>query len=237
VAEGSIVGDAVTEVTDPPDSTQRPASSTVAQVADVLRRQVLMCELMPGRQLRQDTLATALGVSRVPLREALRLLAGEGLLVHRPNQGYFVARLSADEFQQIVFLLDYLESELIRTVRWPTDDEVAAMRGLNSQIFGGARGGRLAEVTDLNRQLHFMIFRLSPKALLLAETERFWKLAQPYRLLHVASRDMERSAREHEDLIDALVARDRGLCLRITSSHRHSTMQVAVEIISATEEG
>jgi DNA-binding GntR family transcriptional regulator len=208
-----------------------PRPDTVASAVATLRRQVLHCELMPGQQIRQDVMAAALGVSRVPLREALRVLAGEGLLVHRPNQGYFVAKLSADEFRQIVFLLEYLETELIRTLRWPTDDELVDLRALNAQVLDAARSSDLATVTNLNRRLHFRVFRLSPQELLLAEAKRYWVLAQPYRLLHVASSDMERSARQHEELIDALAARDRGLCLRITSDHRRSTMTVAMEMI------
>lgn len=215
-------------------SDTEPRPDTVSTAVAVLRKQVLHCELMPGQQIRQDVMAAALGVSRVPLREALRVLAGEGLLVHRPNQGYFVAKLSADEFRQIVFLLEYLETELIRTLRWPTDDEIAALRTLNAQVLAAARGSDLATVTDLNRRLHFMVFRLSPQELLLAETERYWVLAQPYRLLHVASSDMERSARQHDELIDALAARDRGLCLRITSDHRRTTTTVAMGMIGST---
>jgi DNA-binding GntR family transcriptional regulator len=207
----------------------------VASVVATLRRQVLHCRLMPGQQIRQDEMAAALGVSRVPLREALRVLAGEGLLVHRPNQGYFVAKLRAEQFEEIVCLLDFLETELIRTMRWPTDEEIAHLRSLNAQVLEASQSADLATVTDLNRRLHFTIFRLSPRELLLAETERFWVLAQPYRLLHVASSDIGRSARQHEELIDALAARDRALCLRVTSDHRRSTTTVALGMIGSPE--
>jgi DNA-binding GntR family transcriptional regulator len=224
-----------TEIPDPnADSEGRMTS--VAYAVETLRRKVLHCELMPGQQIRQDEMAATVGVSRVPLREALRVLAGEGLLVHRPHQGYFVAKLSADQFRQIVFLLDYLETELIRTVRWPTGEELRQLRDLNARMFEAAEASDLATVTDLNRQLHFTIFRLSSQEFLLAEAERYWKLAQPYRLLHVASSDMNRSAHQHEELIDALAAHDRGLCLRISSDHRRSTMAVAIAMIGTTRE-
>jgi DNA-binding GntR family transcriptional regulator len=191
---------------------------------------------MPGQQIRQDEMAAAVGMSRVPLREALRVLAGEGLLVHRPHQGYFVAKLSAGQFQQIVFLLDYIETELIRTVRWPTEEELRRLRDLNAGVLQAAEASDLATVTDLNRRLHFSVFRLSPQEFLLAEAERYWKLAQPYRLLHVASPDMDRSAHQHEELIDALAAHDRGLCLRVSSDHRRSTMAAAIRMIGTARE-
>lgn len=219
-----------------PNAGSEAHTSSVASAVETLRRKVLHCELMPGQQIRQDEMAATVGMSRVPLREALRVLAGEGLLVHRPRQGYFVAKLSADQFRQIVFLLDYLETELIRTARWPTDEELRRLRDLNARVFEAAKAADLATVTDLNRQLHFTIFRLSPQEFLLAEAERLWKLAQPYRLLHVASSDMNRSARQHEELIDALAAHDRGLCLRISSDHRRSTTAVAIGMIGPAGE-
>ena len=101
-------------------------------------------------------------------------------------------------------------------------------------MLDAARSSDLATVTDLNRRLHFMVFRLSAQELLLAETERYWMLAQPYRLLPVASADLERSARQHNDLVGTLAARNRGLCLRITSDHRRSTMTVAIGMIDTT---
>lgn len=215
-----------------PEGEARPSS--VSAAVEKLRRKVLHCELMPGQQIRQDDMAAVLGVSRVPLREALRVLAGEGLLVHRPHQGYFVAKLSAEQFRQIVFLLEYLETELIRTVRWPTEEELRRLRELNARVVAATGTSDFATVTDLNRQLHFSVFRLSPQEFLLAEAERYWQLAQPYRLLHVASSDMDRSAHQHDELIDALAAQDRGLCLRISSDHRRSTTTVAIDMIATS---
>ncbi|TQC48790.1 GntR family transcriptional regulator [Rhodococcus sp. WS4] len=218
-------------VTAPSD--REVGSSSVAVAAEALRRMILHCDLMPGQQLRQDEMAAMLGVSRVPLRESLRILAGEGLLTHRPHHGYFVAKLSAQEFTQIVFLLDCLETEFIRTLRWPTDAELQQLRELNAQVLEASRTAGLAITADLNRQLHFMVFRLSPHKFLLAEAERYWKLTQPYRLLHVASPDMGRSAHQHDELIDALAARDRALCLRISSDHRRSTTMVTLSMIDS----
>lgn len=228
-------GDKTVKVDAPEPSADREVRpSSVTSAVEALRRKVLLCELMPGQQIRQDEMAAAIGVSRVPLREALRVLAGEGLLVHQPHQGYFVAKLSADQFRQVVFLLEYLETELIRTIRWPTGEEIVQLRNLNIRVFQAARASDLATVTDLNRQLHFTIFRLSPQQFLLDEAERYWKLAQPYRLLHVASPDMIRSTHQHEEIIDALAARDRGLCMRISSDHRRATTAVAIGMLGAT---
>lgn len=176
----------------------------------------------------------ALGISRVPLREALRVLTAEGLLTHRPYQGYFVSRISARELDQIYGLLEFLQTELIRTVRWPEGDELEQLRAINRDIGRAARDGDLDAVSSVNRALHTRIFRLSPMALYLAEAERPWALAEPYRLLHVATTDAAIAIEQHDQLIDALAAQDRALCLRVLARHRRETRTAALTMLTGS---
>ena len=204
-----------------PDGT--PPSRSVASVIDQLRAMIINRDLLPGEQIRQEEMARLLGISRVPLREALRVLTTEGLLTHRPHQGYFVTRLSTGDLEQIYDLLEFLETELIRTVRWPGDDELAMLRSINLEIAQAAGHRDVSAVNRLNRELHRRIFQLSPLAIYLAEAEKFWTLSEPYRLLHVATTDTAVATEQHEQLIDALAAHDRALCLRILAQHRRAT--------------
>jgi DNA-binding GntR family transcriptional regulator len=207
-----------------PDTTAgRPGGRSVASVINQLRAMIISADLLPGEQVRQEAMARILGISRVPLREALRVLTTEGLLTHRPHQGYFVTRLSAEQLEQIHHLLEFLETELIRTARWPTDDELAALRSINSQITRAAAERDVSAVSQLNRELHRRIFQLSSLAIYLAEAEKFWTLSEPYRMLHVATTDAAIAAEQHEQLIDAFAAHDRALCLRILAQHRRET--------------
>jgi DNA-binding GntR family transcriptional regulator len=176
----------------------------------------------------------ALGISRVPLREALRVLTAEGLLTHRPYRGYFVSRISARELDQIYGLLEFLETELIRTVRWPEGDELEQLRAINRDIGRVARDGDLDAVSSVNRALHTRIFRLSLVALYLAEAERLWALAEPYRLLHVATTDAAIAIEQHDQLIDALAAQDRALCLRVLARHRRETRTAALTMLTGS---
>jgi DNA-binding GntR family transcriptional regulator len=201
-----------------------------------LRDLVVRGELKPGDQIRQDEMAAMVGVSRVPLREALRVLATEGLLTHRLNQGYFVANLSPEEFKQIVTLLEFLEIELLRTARWPTDDEIAQLREINAELSAATSAADPIASNEANRQFHFALFRLSPHKVYAAEAERYWALAEPFRLLHVATTDTESIRSQHEQLIDALAARDRALCLRVLNEHRRDTLTAALTAASSREE-
>lgn len=210
---------------------------SVAAVVDRLRGQILDRSLMPGEQIRQEEMARRLGISRVPLREALRVLTTEGLLTHRPHQGYSVAKLSAAKLRQIHSLLEFLETELIRTVRWPAEEELDELRTINATMADAARVGDVAAVNRLNRELHRRIFALSPLEIYFAEAERFWSVSEPYRLLHVSSTDAKIATEQHEQLIDALAARDRALCLRVLSEHRRDSQHAALNMVEALESG
>jgi DNA-binding GntR family transcriptional regulator len=196
---------------------------------------VVKGELRPGDQIRQDEMAAALGVSRVPLREALRELASEGLLTHRLHQGYFVAELSTEEFRQIAALLEYLETELIRSARWPTAAEVAELRLLNAKLSRNESSADPTDSNEANREFHFAIFRLSPMKIFVAEAERYWDLTEPFRLLHIATTESDDIQIQHEQLIDALAAQDRGLSIRMMNEHRRSTLTAALAALSKRE--
>lgn len=205
---------------------------TVSAVLGQLRGLIVNGDLLPGEQIRQESMARMLGVSRVPLREALRVLASEGLLDHRPHQGYFVAKMNTQDLEQIHTLLEFLETELIRTARWPSDEEVTELRHLNGQFAAAAEANDPTVMNRINQEFHGRIFDLSPLSLLRAETSRFWMLSDPYRLLHVATTDGRAVAAQHEQIIDAIAAHDRALLLRAAAEHRRETHLAAQHTLS-----
>lgn len=218
-------------MTVPDDSDRSIRTGSVAAVVERLRAKILDGTMAPGEPIRQEDMARRLGISRVPLREALRVLATQGLLNHRPNQGYSVAKLSEDETRQIYALLEFLETELMRTARWPSDAEIAELRALNAEIADAGRVGDHAAVNRLNRALHSKIFALSPHEVFMAEAERFWTLSDTYRLLHVASTDVRIAVNQHEELIDALAAQNRPLSLRLHIAHRRDAQDAVLAMI------
>jgi DNA-binding GntR family transcriptional regulator len=99
--------------------------TVVDQVADALRARILSGGLPEGRQLRQETLAAELGVSRIPLREAFRRLEAEGLLTIAPHRGAVVSVLSLEEIAELFDLRAMIEPDLIaRACRALTDCEL-----------------------------------------------------------------------------------------------------------------
>ena len=85
------------------------------EIADAIRNQILRGELEPGTPVRQDDLAAEFEVSRVPVREALRSLASEGLMLWQPHQGFRVAQLKPAEAREILEIRSVLE---VRALEW-----------------------------------------------------------------------------------------------------------------------
>ena len=108
--------------------------AAVDSVVTEIRLLISSNQLSPGEQLRQEEMAQRLGVSRVPVREALRLLTEHGLLVHHANRGYFVARRAPLELVQIVRMLDLFEKDLMSTIEWPDDELLAELESMNREI-------------------------------------------------------------------------------------------------------
>ena len=98
----------------------KPDGGVPAKIANELRSLIARGTLAPGMRLGQTELAEQFNASRVPVREALKLLSSEGIIEHDPNRGFFVTRLSRDEAEQLFTLRHLVEDELLSTIEWPS---------------------------------------------------------------------------------------------------------------------
>jgi DNA-binding GntR family transcriptional regulator len=206
----------------------KPGISVDRVVAAVLAR-ISSGELNPGEQLRQEDLAEELGVSRVPVREALHALAEQRVLIHQNHRGFFVAKRNAHEVAQFARMLALIEDEVLASVRWPTAEEIARLRELNDRMLAVADDYDASDTAALNREFHFVIFGLSPHHIMVEELERLWRLAHPYILADMMSPDSRRARiAEHDVLIDRLRDQDRAGVVEALARHRTRSRPVAV---------
>lgn len=98
-----------------------------------LRRLIQIGLVAPGEHLRQEEIADHMRISWVPVREALLMLAADGVVVHRPNQGYFVPKISAAPIREIYQMRGLLESALLARLRWPSAEELAEINELDER--------------------------------------------------------------------------------------------------------
>lgn len=197
---------------------------SVEMVLQQIRAKIVSGELHPGEQIRQHEMADELGVSRMPLREALNVLAEQGLLMHRANAGYFVAKRAPNELAQIRRILQLLENELFDSIEWPDQACLAELRDLNAQMRACATAEDWSPLVRLNREFHLTIFSLSPHKLILAEVRRLWALADLFISTKMAdSQARLRTVDEHELLIQCLASQERSKCIETMELHRRST--------------
>jgi DNA-binding GntR family transcriptional regulator len=205
--------------------------AAVDRVVSEIRLMIAANQLSPGEQLRQEEMAERLGLSRVPVREGLRLLSEQGLLDHHPNRGYFVARRAPVELVQIVRMLDLFENDLMGNIEWPDDALLAELEAMNEQMREFAEADDWTPLLAINRAFHFAIFSLSPWKLMLNEVQRLWTLADPLiasKLWLVEAR--RRTIAEHEQIIAALRRRDRQECITALEQHRAGTRSALLPV-------
>lgn len=196
------------------------------RVAARLRKAVLAGELTPGDYIRQEKWAAALGVSRLPVREALKMLTAEGLLGHDPNKGYYLVKLDVEEMAQIYLMRRLLEPELIKTIRWPTSREMAQLRETARRAEKALENGDAVACMDLERVIDYKIYDLSRLKIVAREVKRLWELVDPYRYLVFAeprtfygTDSAEGLQARHNRIFDALEAQDREVLARALSNN------------------
>lgn len=204
------------------NDTPRPRTGSAAGViVEGLKSMITLGELSPGEQIRQEKMATHFGVSRLPIREALRQLAAEGVITHSPNVGYAVARLSQAQFEQLYLVRRLLETAILEHLPPVTEEFLARLRALNEGMADAAEAVELAEMRRVNEAFHFEIFRWSGLELLVDEVARMWTFAMPYHALYLVS-DTARATvlAEHAQMIDALEAGDTAALVDLMNLHR-----------------
>jgi len=169
-----------------------------------VRGRIVSGALQPGSPVRQDTLAAELGVSKIPLREALARLERDGLVVSHRNRGFEVRGLSAEEAEEVFDLRLKLEpSATAFACRVAmAGDRVAAQQALEALDRALEAGG--PEVSDRNRDFHLALVRPGGRELTTQLVERLHSLAERYVQAHLEAQGRTARARaEHHDLYDA----------------------------------
>lgn len=179
------------------------------QVAEQIRQMIVRGALAPGIHLSQEDLAKSFGVSRFPVREALKLLAAETIVVHDLNRGFFVAALSSAEARQLYRLRQLVETELFGGLTWPSAQQLKGLEALLTELVQRSRDPRRSDWAHLHGEFQKAIIRLSDQDVVVREAERLWTLTERYRsFLPYDINDPEPMKRRRE-IFDALRLQDR----------------------------
>ena len=197
---------------------------TSARIADALRASILRGEHSPGTRIVQEELATDYGASRVPVREALRILESEGLVTLIANTGAWISRLSFDECDEIYQIRERIEPLLLRYSLPGLDAaDVAALRLLAEQM---ELATDVEEFLKLDREFHLASYARATTTLLGETVHRLWNTTQHYRRAYAELLDDDSSRilhDEHHMLLAAIDAHDADEAERVLFGHIRRT--------------
>jgi len=194
------------------------------RVASYLRDAILGGDLRPGDRIGQEDVAARLSTSRVPVREALRMLEAEGLTQHEPHKGARVPRLTQHEVEVIYRMRERLEP-LALLESLPQLDDAAHQRLEEVQV-RIEENEDLEKFLDLDREFHMLSYSGCSIDPLNASVNRLWNSTQHYRRSYVALGGRHRMwvvNAEHRLILDAVVRRDAPDAERFLAGHIRRT--------------
>lgn len=191
------------------------------EVAERLRQRIFAHELTPGTWIDEQKIAEQYGISRTPLREALKVLASEGLVELRPRRGCYVTEISRQDLDDIFPLLAMLEGRCAaEAVRRMTAADAAALKDIHEQLESAARNGLIDAFFEANQEFHRKVQELSGNRWLLSmiqDLRRVLKLSR----LHSLSLEgrLQQSLDEHRDIMGAMAAGDAARAEKLMHDH------------------
>lgn len=214
-----------------------PRRTLAEEAANTLREYILLEKLAPGMAIPERELAEAMGVSRTPLREALRQLEAEGLVEYSSTRRPHVVDPSLDELAQYISVLGALEGLAGETAcAEASDAEIAHIAKLAREIENASSNLGPLEFFRLDMKFHAAIIAASRNEPL-GETHRQYN-ARLWRARFMSSRQSDRrdnTLAEHAAIVDALKQRDRMATRRALRAHLQSTIDNITRIRSASD--
>jgi DNA-binding GntR family transcriptional regulator len=214
-----------------------PRRSLHDELTERLRTLITRGDLAPGEKVPEKELCSQFGVSRTPLREALKVLASEGIVTLKPNRGAVVSSLTADELEEVFPVMGALEAlsgEI--ACRHITDREIKTIHALHKTMVEHWQRGELQPYFRLNQKIHETILEATRN-----ETLKAIYRGLSGRILsarYIANMSPERWAKaveEHEAILNALDARDGVQLSKILKSHLANKLATVKDWLTAQQ--
>ena len=214
----------------PSDMPETSPGSASQRVADYLRDAILGGDIGPGQRVRQEQVAERFGASRLPVREALRMLAAEGLIEHEANKGARVPLLDRYEVDIIYQMRERLEPlALSQSIPHLTADDVRNLGHIQDEI---ETNSDVRGFLQLDRELHLLTYSGCHFDQLTSMVTRLWNSTQHYRRAFVSSSGPGRMwviNSEHRLLLDAIERHDTTDAERCLGGHiRRTRVELAM---------
>ena len=192
-------------------------------ILDELRRAILSGQVPPGSPIPVDEAADLFGVSRIPIRESLKTLIGEGLVDHQPRAGYTVARLTLAELSELYIVRGVLERAALTAAvaQAGTQDDQRASAALDA-LDAAIRADDYPAYQRESRRFHVALMTPSRMHRLLHMIESVWNSTEPFQpMAHITDRARDELHAEHREMLRAFLARDAAALQAAAGNHQH----------------
>ena len=202
------------------------------EVAELLRQRIYNRELEPGTWIDELKIAEDYGISRTPLREALKVLAAEGLVTMKVRRGAYVTEVNEKDLSDVYHLLGLLESDAAAVVaQKATPEQLAELQTLHDALTRAARKGKqdVRAFFEINERFHMRLLDIADnrwRNQMVADLRKVMKLNRQHSLLK--SGRIHESLQEHQAIMDAVTARQPVLATQKMLEHFHNGLDAAV---------
>jgi DNA-binding GntR family transcriptional regulator len=201
------------------------------EVAELLRQRIFNRELEPGSWIDELKIAQDYGISRTPMREALKVLATEGLVTMKVRRGAYVTEVSERDLADVYHLLSLLESDAAGVVaQTATNAQIAELQALHQELEQAARPEQLdrQRFFEINERFHMRLLEIADnrwRNQMVADLRKVMKLNRHNSLLK--SGRIQESLSEHRAIMAALAARDPQRCAQGMQAHFANGLEAA----------
>ena len=191
------------------------------EVAERLREAIFAHELAPGSWIDEQALAIQYGISRTPMREAIKVLAAEGLITMKMRRGAYVTEVSKSDLNQIFTVLALLEGQACReTAQKATDRQLETLDSIHLKLERAAADRDVELFFDINQTFHDKILEICGNPWMTGVVADLRKVLKLQRRDSLTKRGrLESSLQEHRKLLSALLAKDPALSEQCMKEH------------------
>lgn len=214
---------------------ERPKTAQEAVLLEI-RERLFDGRVKPGDAIRPDAIAEQLGVSAVPVREALRILEGEGHVSYRPHRGYLVTELDINDLKEIHRLRELLEAEAVQHgVPQLKEEDLQLMRDAINEM--ESNRDDITRVKAANREFHFALINAAGMPHLNRMISWLWDASEPYcSLFFMLPENRDRVDEEHRKIVELAAAGDAEATIKELNSHRKNAFAVLEQGLGAAAE-
>jgi DNA-binding GntR family transcriptional regulator len=214
---------------------ERPGLSQ-QRILEEIRRAILSGDVPPGSPIPVDETAEVFGVSRIPIRETLKTLIGEGLVEHQPRAGYTVASVTVEEFREIYIVRGVLEMAALTAAVGNAEahDDRRATEALAALDDALAAADYQAYQRD-SRQFHLALVAPCRMPRLLHMIELVWNLTEPLQpMQHISDEHRDHLHTQHSSMLRAFIDRDSAALLAASRRHLDDLETVVADLPTET---